>query len=142
MIRNGNANMSEQTAVPSKYPQGKFKDKGCRWCGEMFSPNAPSHFYCSDTCKDLGNTDRYYRNTYGIGYVDFLVILEEQDFKCAICGGEGFKFHVGVKEKLVLDHCHITGVVRGALCHNCNRALGLFKDSVASLKQAAIYLEK
>jgi hypothetical protein len=45
------------------------------------------------------------------------------------------------KLKLVVDHCHSSGEVRGLLCHNCNRALGLLKDSVDSLMRAARYLE-
>jgi len=43
--------------------------------------------------------------------------------------------------KLVVDHDHKTGDIRGMLCHNCNRALGLFKDSVVNLKSAIEYLE-
>lgn len=45
------------------------------------------------------------------------------------------------KSKLVVDHCHDTGIVRGLLCHNCNRALGLFKDKIEVLKNAIKYLE-
>lgn len=44
--------------------------------------------------------------------------------------------------KLVVDHCHDTGKIRGLLCHNCNRALGLLKDSVHTLESAIDYLEK
>ncbi|WP_430381696.1 endonuclease domain-containing protein [Yersinia pestis] len=32
------------------------------------------------------------------------------------------------------------GNVRGLLCHNCNRALGLLKDNVKSLQAAIEYL--
>lgn len=45
------------------------------------------------------------------------------------------------KMKLVVDHCHVTGKVRGLLCHNCNRALGLLKDSVDNLSKAIDYLK-
>jgi len=42
--------------------------------------------------------------------------------------------------KLVVDHCHEGGQVRGLLCHNCNRALGLLKDDVDTLQKAIDYL--
>lgn len=45
------------------------------------------------------------------------------------------------KMKLVVDHCHATGHVRGLLCHNCNRALGLLKDSEQALQRALKYLQ-
>lgn len=36
---------------------------------------------------------------------------------CAICSS--------IRERLVIDHCHRTGLVRGLLCHGCNTAEGL-----------------
>lgn len=51
---------------------------------------------------------------------------------CALCGSI---------ENLFLDHDHLTGEVRGALCRHCNTALGAFKDSVQELKMAIDYLE-
>jgi hypothetical protein len=44
--------------------------------------------------------------------------------------------------KLAVDHCHDTGKVRRLLCHNCNRALGLFKDNSDILRKAADYVEE
>lgn len=41
-----------------------------------------------------------------------------------------------------VDHCHETGVVRGILCSNCNRALGLFQDNPEILLNAYSYLNK
>lgn len=52
---------------------------------------------------------------------------------CAVCG---------VRGKSVLDHCHRKGNVRGALCPDCNRALGMFKDDPKLLKRAVRYLER
>lgn len=39
------------------------------------------------------------------------------------------------------DHDHATGAHRGWLCHNCNVALGLLRDSPLVLKAALHYLE-
>ena len=69
-------------------------------------------------------------------------MLTRQNNLCAICKKEGFKINKNTALNLVVDHCHVTGVVRGLLCHNCNRALGLFKDNIESLNTAILYLEK
>ena len=129
------------TATPSKYPQGKFNDKNCRWCDSLFSPLAPSHLYCTPECRSNSYADGYYQRQYGIGYRDVLSLLDKQNNLCAICKEVGFFMKEDVQSPLNVDHCHKTGVVRGLLCHNCNRALGLFKDDIGRLKTAIAYLE-
>ena len=131
-----------QTAKPSKYPQGYFKPKACKHCGTIFTPKAPSEHYCCDFCKDYATTDAYYKRVYGITLEEVLDIAEKQGFICAICYKENFAMkdcHSGV---LVVDHDHITGKVRGLLCHNCNRALGLLGDNVDILLSSISYLER
>jgi len=64
--------------------------------------------------------------------------LSNQGGVCAICstdnpGGRG-KFHA--------DHDHSTKQPRGVLCHNCNVALGNFRDNPELLKAAIEYLNK
>lgn len=40
------------------------------------------------------------------------------------------------------DHDHTTGLFRGWLCPQCNRAIGLMQDDPQRLRKAAEYLEK
>lgn len=40
------------------------------------------------------------------------------------------------------DHDHNTGIFRGWLCHDCNRAIGNFKDNLSRLQRAIDYLNK
>ena len=130
------------TANPEKYPQKKFKDKECRQCGKVFSPQAPSHLYCSQECADYANTNNRLKSVYGIELDEVLRMYEEQGGKCKICNTEGFKLSPNADNNLVVDHCHSTGKVRGMLCHNCNRALGLLQDKTEYLENALKYLEE
>lgn len=70
-------------------------------------------------------------NKYGLTEKDYEAIKELQGGKCLICGRGG---------RLVVDHDHESGEVRGLLCSNCNTGLGMFKDSVQSLQNAILYL--
>jgi len=60
---------------------------------------------------------------------------ERQEKCCAICHDE-----VALSESAI-DHNHHTGEFRGVLCKQCNRALGMFKDSTVVLRSAVEYLE-
>lgn len=141
MIRSSNRPQSEMSADPSKYPQKSFRDKACRKCGHIFSPMAPSHHYCSEECRAWADAEKYYKRNYGVGFDVVLKLRAEQKDLCAICGEAGFMMRKDNKHSLVVDHCHSSGEVRGLLCHNCNRALGLLGDSVDRFNRAIRYLE-
>ncbi len=141
MYVNKNNPQSEMTATPDKYPQGYFKEKKCRSCTEVFKPQAPSHLYCSQECTDIGFSEAYLQRNYKISVEDYKNMLVKQNKLCAICLTVGFKLDPKTKSLLVVDHCHKTGKVRGMLCHNCNRALGLLGDDKDRLKRAVDYLE-
>ena len=62
--------------------------------------------------------------------------VAEQGGCCAIC-----RQPCRSGRKLAVDHCHKTLRVRGLLCGNCNRALGLYKNDPAIVAAAVAYLE-
>lgn len=64
-------------------------------------------------------------------------MLEEQNYSCAICETA----QKDLNKTLCVDHDHKTGKVRGLLCHNCNVALGSFRDNSKILVRAIEYLK-
>ena len=124
-----------------KHPNGYFRTKPCRVCGTEFQPEAPSNLYCSEKCVQDGKDHAYYMRNYGISLAEVRRMFEEQNHRCALCGGEGFMMAEHHRVSLVVDHCHDTGKVRQLLCHNCNRALGLLQDDAELMRRAATYIE-
>ena len=64
-------------------------------------------------------------------------MLLSQKGLCALCETSDPK---GPTSKFVVDHCHITGKIRGLLCNHCNTGLGKLGDSIESLNKAIRYL--
>lgn len=118
-------------------------EKVCPSCNNQFTPRTARQTYCSSACGEKGRVKNYYLRTYGLEREEVEELLSKCGHKCQICGGEGFIMNGSRhKAKLVVDHDHKTGKVRGMLCHNCNRGLGLFSDSVDNMQRAIAYLSK
>jgi Recombination endonuclease VII len=67
---------------------------------------------------------------HGIDREEQAQLFEKQEGRCGIC-----------REQLTLrsahlDHCHRTGRIRGFLCSDCNRGLGLLRDDPDRLRLA------
>lgn len=77
------------------------------------------------------------KRAYGMTLEEYEALLRAQEGKCAICGET-----CGTGQHLSVDHCHDTNAVRGLLCRNCNRGLGLFQDRPDLLGRAHEYLKK
>jgi Recombination endonuclease VII len=77
--------------------------------------------------------DRERARRYGLTLADFRALQERQGNACAICRK--------VTRVLCIDHCHVTGRVRGLLCRGCNSALGLYADDPRLLCAALAYLQ-
>ena len=120
--------------------------KQCSRCGEVKPLN---QYYAHNTTADRlyphckgcqGEISRRsnFRRRYGITEEEYDRMFHEQRGCCAIC----HTHQLELKKALAVDHDHESGKVRGLLCGPCNRALGLFKDSTASLFNAINYLEQ
>ena len=80
---------------------------------------------------------RKLKYNYGLDQEQYLTLLSRQGYCCKICGIHQDRLN----RKLNVDHCHITNKIRGLLCSNCNRAIGLLKDSIETLQKAIDYLK-
>ena len=75
---------------------------------------------------------------YGLTEADYQQMLETQNGACAICGTTT---PTGKWKVFAVDHCHESGKVRGLLCNECNRGIGLLRDSSDLLRKAAEYID-
>jgi hypothetical protein len=77
------------------------------------------------------------KRNFGITSEEYESMAKNQNDRCLVCGAH----RDSLKRDLAVDHCHITGKVRGLLCSRCNTGIGLLKDSPEVLKSALRYLE-
>jgi hypothetical protein len=74
------------------------------------------------------------RQDYGLTQEQFEAMLRMQGGACAICQQSTSDYCV--------DHCHVTGRVRGILCRSCNAGIGQFRDNPKLFLDAADYVEE
>src|SRR5262245_32129606 len=60
-------------------------------------------------------------------------LFARQGGLCAICRKPS-------KLRLCVDHCHVTGMIRGLLCRKCNAGLGCLGEDQRALVAALAYL--
>lgn len=86
-----------------------------------------------DKKEELGERSRLKK--YGLTKDQYLCLLKKQGELCRICQKPfGTRIHI--------DHDHVTGRIRGLLCHNCNVGMGHFQDKAQLLRAAVAYLEE
>ena len=67
---------------------------------------------------------------------EFLALEEAQAFVCAICKKKP-------RKSFNVDHQHKDpSLVRGLICTRCNNLLGIARDAIEVLRNAAAYLEE
>ena len=126
----------------------KQRERRKQWTSS--SPEKRKEYYTRYHSKErtaLVEMEQRLRMKFGIGVDDYNAMLENQGYGCAICktpfGGVHMRSPDKEKHKehrLVVDHCHETGRIRGLLCRKCNTAIGLFSDDADLLGNAIDYL--
>lgn len=124
--------------------------KKCNKCLEIknskdFYGKEPNRNYICNSCakirrsktKDLA-VDKRFKKVYGISLIKYNEMLDSQNNSCAICLKNKDKF----KKRLVVDHDHVSGKVRGLLCFRCNVSIGSFDDNVETIQRSIEYLNK
>ena len=126
---------------------GRKRCSGCTaWLDvAAFYPSPKNTDGLTTYCKRCDRNARLLRN-YGITLAQYEAMLEAQGGTCAICGGapkDGPSLHV--------DHDHACcparkkscgQCLRGLLCEDCNRVLGMFRDEPARFQSAINYLSR
>jgi hypothetical protein len=95
---------------------------------------ASARRYRASHKEKLSDFERQRR--YGLSAADYQAMLARQGGRCAAC-----KKKPGPKSRLEVDHCHLTGRVRGLLCTKCNTMLGMGDDDPDRLRAGIAYLE-
>ena len=117
------------------------------YCKKCFLANQKKYRQTEKAKKVMRETDRKRRNSptgkskilmrkYGISLEQWQGLFDKQEGCCAICGTHQSE----LKQTLNVDHCHVTEIVRGLLCINCNMAIGLLQDNSNTAKKASEYL--
>jgi hypothetical protein len=86
-----------------------------------FQAGRTRRFTDCKVCRNAALRNRQLQKAYGITSRDYAEMAQKQNYLCAICDEN---------EKLVVDHDHKTGRVRGLLCIRCNGGLGLIFERV------------
>lgn len=77
------------------------------------------------------------RREYHLTLDEYNLVFRYQGSRCAIC-----KQPVKTgRNRLAIDHCHLSGLLRGLLCWRCNKSIAVFQDDVERLKAAVEYLK-
>lgn len=123
------------------YGKRKYRDSWCATCKRDYL-----RAYRAANPRDAAEwRNRSLLRRYGLTEIDYVALLQQQGGVCAICRqppavvtGQRYANRYG---RLHVDHDHETGRVRGLLCGNCNRGIGMLKHDPALLRNAIVWLE-
>jgi len=98
------------------------------------NPHKSKEYYANGKHSDRR---RKIGKKYGVTHEWYEQKFAEQSGGCAVCGGNS-----GKKLYLDIDHCHVSGKVRGLLCGKCNTAMERLDACLGWAEKASAYLAK
>lgn len=111
----------------------------CKVCSEYF--DGRKRRYCTPICSQRAAN---LKKRYGITSEEVVQMYRKQSGRCGVCDTPvdirelGFTRHTAA----CIDHLHGSTHVRGLLCSECNKGLGMFKDNRGVLAMAIKYLTR
>ncbi len=116
------------------------RQSACRECSRDWHRANPDYVRRKNQQHRQNNPDYYLnwarRKKYGLTPQDISDMRESQRGLCSGCVRPLKEF------KECVDHCHLTGKVRGLLCSDCNVSIGRLRDDPLTLRRLAEYLER
>lgn len=111
----------------------------CKVCSTHFTGRKRK--YCSQPCADRAAN---LKKRYGLTSECVVDMYRKQAGRCGICDVPIDIHELGFTEHkpACIDHLHDSGHIRGLLCGECNKGLGMFQDSRVVLEQAIKYLTR
>lgn len=95
--------------------------------------------YLDRISKDPVNYNkRHILKKYNLTAKQYENMFKDQLGRCSICEQP----HNSLTNKLCVDHCHTSGIVRSLLCGKCNTALGLLKEDEDILLKMLEYIKR
>lgn len=127
--------MQTCTKCQAKKPEDEFprnsKAKGRNYAGYWCKSCNRQHYLDNIDRHKMQTRTNNIRKRYGLTLDAYAALVAKG---CAICGTKA-------EGRIVVDHCHVSGKVRDALCDGCNLMLGASRDDPETLRAAASYLE-
>lgn len=102
---------------------------------ERVKARAKSYYYQNREATIDAAWERELWKKYKLHRHEYMAMFEAQGGVCHICKCVS-------PTRLLVDHCHATGHIRGLLCARCNWGLGMYEDDPMRLRAAAEYLER
>lgn len=85
------------------------------------------------------------KREYGLTLDEYNALLRKQAHRCAICRrpqNAVVRKGRGEPRRLAVDHDHVTGTIRGLLCHRCNILVWALEDNHTTLDAIRRYVEE